>query len=782
MLTLSPPMVDSVRAVTTIVLLLLFSPLSSAGTAVWLGPGRVPTTPSLNPLNNSVEGWILPSNETVTSSSFSIEPEFAPAADNGSHWSADNIPGIISLGVHDGTISQREIGLTLAPIGTIDQLSEFNSAKETFIDLWPQGNNSSIWNPVNLSDNNGEWLPESATSGNIVAGTSFGTNLSGENTAHLQTKTWNLPPVVKNLTFSFQSWLSLGPVDAAWLELSLDGGLSWTVLETEDYDGTSALTGGNAWSGNHSQWQLQSLILDDIPKLNTSFSLTIRFHIQTESNCSGWFLDDITLSNEGDPGGTWFHGNLNGQYAGNAHGRLVMPIDLSSYTSPLQLKYQTDWDIAGSYHDNLNVYLSLDNASTWTRISGTPGIPGNGIGYGDSLFTQQSHTWREIIHGLPLGTVTHVNASNALFSFEVTTDSIVNYGGPSVEDWEGIMIDNLMIISGASSPTVSQHLIYNFTNNIHQTIVNVTNMSNQWQYVTSHGDNGPFTNVDTLERTRFLEEGWFVRHESGVSSWEQGAVDSSGGFGPISWPTQASGIAMDLDGDYEQNTWTHLISPSFEIPSNSSSRFRIDHWVCTEAAWDGGAIYISEDGGVNWQYFADGEPGFYDQFTYVNSFSPFFNHGIFDGSSDPVNCSSETKPFTTSIAGLDSYSGKDVRFRYSFFSDTYLESDGWYIDNTGVQTDRHVLNGSWTSPIVDVDEMGWGTLSALAYLPQGTSLTIDVLAADGVEIEGWQNRTLPLAIEISPLEHQRLIFRINLMSGNELITPTVERLHLGSNL
>ena len=774
-------MVDSMRAVTAIVLLLLFSPLSSAGTAVWLGPGRVPATPSLNPLNTSIEGWILPSNETITSSSFSLEPVYAPAADNGSHWAADNTPGY-SAGIHDGTLSQRDSGLTLAAIGTIDQLSEFNSGQETFIDLWPRGDNYSIWNPVNLSENNGEWIPESATSGNIVAGTSFGVNLSGENEAYLQTKTWRLPSVVKNLTFSFQSWLSIGQSDAAWLELSLDGGLSWSIIEMENYDGSSVLSGGNAWSGNHSQWQLQSLILDDIPNLRTSFTLTIRFHIQAQSNCSGWFIDDIKLSNEGDPGGAWFHGNLNGQYAGNAHGRLLMPIDLSPYTSPLQLKYQADWDIAGSFHDNLNVYFSLDNGSSWTRISGTPGVPGNGIGYSGTLFTQQSYGWREITHGLPFGTVAHVNASKALFSFEVTTDSIVNYGGSSVDGWEGIMIDDITIISGVSSPMVSQHLIYNFTTDDNQSIVNVTNMSNQWQYNTQYGDNGPFTIIDTLEQTRFLEQAWFIRHDSGAATWEQGVVDSSGGFGPISWPTQSSGIAMDLDGGYEKNTWTHLISPSFDIPSNSSSRFRIDHWICTEAAWDGGAIFISEDDGVTWQHFADGQSGFYDQITYVNSFSPYFGHGIFDGSSDPVNCSSETKPFDTSIAGLDAYSGKEVRFRYSFFSDTYIESDGWYIDTTGVQTNRHKMSGNWTSPVVEVDEMGWGMLSALAYLPQGTSITVDVLAADGVEIDGWQNRNLPLAIEISAIEHPRLIFRLNLMTSDELVTPLIERLHLGSNL
>jgi len=770
-----------VRAVTTIVFLLLLSPLSSAGNAVWLGPGRVPTTPSLNPLNSSIEGWILPSNETITDSSFSLEPVFAPAADNGSHWSRDNTPGF-SAGIHDGTTSQTDGGLTLEAIGTIDQFSRFNYGEETFIDLWPRGNNSSIWNPVNLNENNDEWLPESAMSGEIVAGTSGGTNLSGDNSASLQTKTWTMPSVVKNLNFSFQSWLSIGQSDAAWLELSLDNGLSWTLIEMDNYDASSILSGGNAWSGNHSQWQLQSVLLDDIPNLSTSFSLTIRFQIQTQSNCSGWFLDNITLSHEGNPAGTWFHGNLNGQYAGNAHGRLVMPIDLSNYSSPLQLKYHTDWDIAGSFHDNLNVYISLDNGSSWTRISGMHGIPGNGISYGGILFMQHSQGWREIIHDLPFGTAAHVNASNALFSFEVTTDSIINYGAPSADGWEGIMIDNPMIISGANSPQASQHLIDNFTSSDDQTIVNVTNMTNQWQYTTQYGDNGPFIDTDNLEETRFLEEGWYLHHDSGVATWEQGAVDSSGGFGPISWPTHSSGVAMNLDGDYEHNTWTHLISPSFEVPSNSSSRFRIDHWICTEAAWDGGAVFISENDGVTWQHFADGQSGFYDQITYVNSFSPFFNHGIFDGSSDPANCSSETKPFTTSIAGLDSYSGKEVRFRYSFFSDTYLESDGWYIDATGVQTDRHALSGNWTSPVTEVDEMGWGTLSALAYLPLGTSLTVDVLAADGVEIEGWQNQTLPLAIEISAIEHPRLIFRLNLATTNELLTPSIERLHLGSNL
>ena len=38
--------------------------------------------------------------------------------------------------------------------------------------------------------------------------------------------------------------------------------------------------------------------------------------------------------------------------------------------------------------------------------------------------------------------------------------------------------------------------------------------------------------------------------------------------------------------------------------------------------------------------------------------------------------------------------------RFSFFSDTFIEMDGWYIDNVGVIVDWFESNGSWTSDLV----------------------------------------------------------------------------------
>ena len=94
----------------------------------------------------------------------------------------------------------------------------------------------------------------------------------------------------------------------------------------------------------------------------------------------------------------------------------------------------------------------------------------------------------------------------------------------------------------------------------------------------------------------------------------------NGGLAPLPqllcWPLLvALGIEGSSPSDWIVRTapmLTHLIGPEIMIPENATARLRFQHWICTEASWDGGAVEVSTDGGATWSHFGDGISGYYD--------------------------------------------------------------------------------------------------------------------------------------------------------------------------
>ena len=74
-----------------------------------------------------------------------------------------------------------------------------------------------------------------------------------------------------------------------------------------------------------------------------------------------------------------------------ADGTLIVPVDISGLTAPMELIYQANWDIQGGNYDNLVVMISQDNGSSWTMMSPLPGVPAHGIGVGGTTYNQ--HSW-----------------------------------------------------------------------------------------------------------------------------------------------------------------------------------------------------------------------------------------------------------------------------------------------------------------------------------------------------------------------------------------------------
>ena len=110
---------------------------------------------------------------------------------------------------------------------------------------------------------------------------------------------------------------------------------------------------------------------------------------------------------------------------------------------------------------------------------------------------------------------------------------------------------------------------------------------------------------------------------------------------------------------------------------------------------------------------------------------------------------------------LSNLSGQSLKARFSFFSDTYIEGDGWYIDDAGIEIDVFETAGSWTSQAISPDPIfGYGWLDGWYERPEGTHLLFDVLDANMNPILGHQNMSLPAQLALDPSEHPTVHIRV----------------------
>jgi hypothetical protein len=756
--------VDPIKQALILTFLMLLTPWAAADIAIWQGPISSPDSSSLEPSNSTYDGFNLPSNHTITDSTFELSPEWTEASDNGTYWAADTTGGF-SVGNSNGTSYLTSRGdLTLAPLSTYGEMTDFESSNDQF-SAWST-NGDDIWMPVNLS--NVAYGPPNATSGNLVAGSNGSVAPGSE--GYIRSQFWPIPNVVRYFNLSFDRWNSFDTGDVAKIQYSIDNGMNWQTLDN--------------WSGVTTDWVDEEYSLDAF--VAGANSIGFRYLVMTSNDSStdiGLFIDSFNLTNQGDPLGAWFHGNSNGEYSANADGSIIVPINLSGLAGPLEFVYFSNWDIEADYNDNMVVMISLDNNSTWTIMSPLPGVPGLGIPSGGVTYTQQTLGWREVQHPFPSWAAGHANASNALLKFRITTDGVKNHGGNMIDGWEGIMIDDIRVLSSVGTPNMQSILLGNFTNSTSATLVSVQGYANDWQYITWEGHNGPWTAADSFESIQELPKGWRVDHERGMTSWERGAISNSLGYGPnnTAWPSGNEGMAINLNGGYSSDVYTHLVSPIYHIPLGSTARLTFNHWVCTEAAYDGGSIFTSIDDGVTWQHFGDNIPGFYERLSQVNPNSPFNGHGIFDGSTVANGCGTANNNHTFNrVSGdISSLAGNDVKIRFSFFTDAYLEEDGWYIDDAGIEIDRFQATGTWMSPVIAADEAGWARMTSLYWVPEGTNITVDVLDINDNIILGHENLQLPFNLEIAAWEYSHLKFRVEFSTNNETITPRMKILHHG---
>ena len=732
----------------------------------------------------------IPYNRTFSGGQIDVTPMWSEAPDTSARFGIDANTGW--NGTHQGTQGIGHGGqLSLATKSTLATLTDFETLIETLPDWVGQGANHNAWNVVPLNASTAQQgEPTNATVGQRVMATQGLGGLQADMSGCLASPAESVPAFVNQFNLTVDHWLSFMDDDAAWMEHRTPGSTWQLLVPTGGYGNTSNIAGvpTNTWAGQSSGWEQAHFALDSV--VQSSATLEVRFCFHTSSTPGlrhGWFVDNFTLSNLGDVAGAWFHGNMSGDYANNADGRLYLPANLSGFTGPMRLEFWANWDLEGSFSDNLLVYVSVNNGTTWAPVSGIPGMPGNGFAYQGTYYTDESLGWIPISYNLPSGVSGHPNASNVLFQFQVTTNHHTGYGGFASSGWEGVAIDDIAVIHRPGTVNEDRRQLANFsTNSTNQAgdergwMDPSPSMINQWAWTTDFGMNPASVMQRSFENSMTTPPGWTI-DGTWPDGWEVGSTRNTSGWGPGVFHSGNNGAAINLTTKYTNNVYTHLISEEYTVPNNATARLSFRSWVCTEFNWDGGGVAISTDGGQQWWWLPPQLDGFHDQISTVNTNSPFFGRGIIDGSSVAGGCgSSNQRDFELKTYDLSNLSGQSIKARFSFFSDTYVEGDGWYIDDAGVEIDVFEASGAWVSRSIAPDPLfGYGWLDGWYEQPDGTELLVDVLDANQQPVPGHTNLSLPAPLALDPLEHPSVHVRVRMSTNDTYVTPLVHSLSVG---
>ena len=180
---------------------------------------------------------------------------------------------------------------------------------------------------------------------------------------------------------------------------------------------------------------------------------------------------------------------------------------------------------------------------------------------------------------------------NSKIRFVVNTDSSVQYGSPN-DAREGLTVDWFKVIN-SSGTTLYSNLLANSSSAANMELMGplMIGHSSKLERVPVHlrqfgGHSSPASG------------GWSISNQVGQTGWQFGAVCSNYTDGPTSFPSASLGFATNLCGDYDSSSDNSLISPNYYVPLGASARFVWKHWMCSEDNWDGGALYVSVNGGA----------------------------------------------------------------------------------------------------------------------------------------------------------------------------------------
>jgi Zn-dependent metalloprotease len=158
-----------------------------------------------------------------------------------------------------------------------------------------------------------------------------------------------------------------------------------------------------------------------------------------------------------------------------------------------------------------------------------------------------------------------------------------------------------------------------------------------------------------------------------------------GRAGQAFWAADPTGGSCSLSSPNHAGLIT-LVSPVISVPKSvADAKATFEHWVATEAGWDGGNLKISVNGGP-WTLVSDADYVFngYNGVIINSGSNPLSNQPGWTG----TDGGSLTGSWGRSIVNLAPYAqpGSKVRLSFELGTDECGGSYGWYLDDVNVYT------------------------------------------------------------------------------------------------
>ena len=701
---------------------------------------------------------------------------------------------------------------------------------------------SKLWRATTFLDLNGSIfgeeqtlahgiVPSSSTQGLVSAGTMPGEPVPAGSSGHLLIPAKDIPreEYISSYYLTFDHWYhvdstSSGGGDGTWVEYRLQSEDSWSDWNYIEPQGgypstlsTDAPTPAGATSPvpvfaspSHSGWVSSNFSLSSLSGIDDSDMIQFRFLIWTHPDAvnerPGWFIDNIQVINQGVDLDVWHHGCYTPTltsctYNSNAYGVLERNIDLSGTNSTSKIEFNMEWDLEGGSSDNACVELSL-NGNTWADISSSTSstssdcsarsdpIPGNGYTDDDgNSYGDQSGDFRLVSFDIPSG---FQGQSSVEMRIVVDTSTNFNYGGTTQDTREGLTISQFRVVDYDGNTLLFDEFTSSSTMSHYGMPDSNGNPSpDDWIYRSvPKGEQSDMLGFeDSTANSPSVSEapGW-SRSTSGTCSSDKckftlNKVSSNSGPPLVASFPYAYGIGFS--GNYENGVdEARLISPVYEIPMNGTSYLTFDHWSCSEAGWDGGAVFIKVNGG-SWQYF---DPGWY-----TGTASSFAGHNLQGlGIFTQDHCTgtawsgtwSSTSEMTNLRTNLDAYKGDSVKFKFAFGSDAIYNLAGWYIDNAGVQISNYGIPGSWVSPSISLDSdnlFNRGFVDIEGKANEGGWIRGSLLdAITGDQVPGFSNISFPFSLAgVDSNQFPQIRLKVHMGSNNPEQSPEVYKILIG---
>ncbi len=329
----------------------LLSPFATSTQSNWSGPSVADLGGDGG--NTTITGFSIPEGETILNAWLEVGEDSDSDLGTGIVWEEDAAGKLnFSWGLWNSTTTEFFDGaLSLDANHSVGRINDFETLTRTLQD-WNMGGTPGIWEvsdmlgiPGQLNgsarESSGGLIPIGAVTGRYIIATMADQSLPNGVHTWMESPDFYVPTIINDFNLTFSHWqhmytpsLGSGNADGAWVEMSIDGGQSWDYITPEGgYNNhiSSAAPSPNGSGGsnfevwaspNATGWQQAVFHLDNQPSIINASTVRFRFVAWTDINSTvqrpGWFIDNVNLTNIGDDGGAWFHGNLTSTYLDNA--------------------------------------------------------------------------------------------------------------------------------------------------------------------------------------------------------------------------------------------------------------------------------------------------------------------------------------------------------------------------------------------------------------------------------------------------------------------------------